>query len=123
MKKSKYMSEERFAELEESLQQALQHARGERHDLRTTVLPAPPKPMKKLIETWDRISAERDELSQALRGDPIARVQVARQAVADAALAGEDLPDLGPTYPNVISFGLLVLILIVRPTGILGRRA
>lgn len=30
---------------------------------------------------------------------------------------------LGPTYPNAISFGLLVLILIVRPTGILGRRA
>jgi branched-chain amino acid transport system permease protein len=30
---------------------------------------------------------------------------------------------LGPAYPNVISFGLLVLILIVRPAGILGRRA
>jgi hypothetical protein len=30
-----------------SLEQALQHARGERHDLRTTVLPAPPMPMKK----------------------------------------------------------------------------
>ncbi len=30
---------------------------------------------------------------------------------------------LGPTYPNAISFGLLVLILIVRPTGLLGRRA
>jgi branched-chain amino acid transport system permease protein len=29
---------------------------------------------------------------------------------------------LGPTYPNAISFGLLVLILIVRPTGLLGRR-
>lgn len=29
---------------------------------------------------------------------------------------------LGPTYPNAISFGLLVLILIFRPTGILGRR-
>ncbi len=29
---------------------------------------------------------------------------------------------IGPTYPNAISFGLLVLILIVRPTGILGRR-
>ncbi|HTO12588.1 MAG TPA: branched-chain amino acid ABC transporter permease [Candidatus Binatia bacterium] len=28
---------------------------------------------------------------------------------------------LGPTYPNAISFGLLVVILIVRPTGILGR--
>jgi branched-chain amino acid transport system permease protein len=29
---------------------------------------------------------------------------------------------LGPTYPNAISFALLVLILIFRPTGILGRR-
>jgi branched-chain amino acid transport system permease protein len=29
---------------------------------------------------------------------------------------------LGPTYPNAISFGLLVLILIFRPTGILGSR-
>jgi len=29
---------------------------------------------------------------------------------------------LGPTYPNAISFGLLVLILIVRPTGLVGRR-
>jgi branched-chain amino acid transport system permease protein len=28
---------------------------------------------------------------------------------------------LGPTYANVFSFGLLVLVLIVRPTGILGR--
>ncbi len=30
---------------------------------------------------------------------------------------------LGPTYPNAVSFGLLVLILIFRPTGLLGRRA
>lgn len=29
---------------------------------------------------------------------------------------------LGPTYPNAISFGLLVLILIFRPTGVLGKR-
>jgi branched-chain amino acid transport system permease protein len=29
---------------------------------------------------------------------------------------------LGPTYPNAISFGLLVLILILRPTGLLGRK-
>ncbi len=28
---------------------------------------------------------------------------------------------IGPTYPNAISFGLLVLILIVRPSGILGK--
>ena len=30
---------------------------------------------------------------------------------------------VGPTYPNAVSFGLLVLILIVRPSGILGARA
>jgi len=30
---------------------------------------------------------------------------------------------LGPTYPNAISFGLVVLILILRPAGILGRRS
>ncbi len=29
---------------------------------------------------------------------------------------------IGPTYPNAISFGLLVLILVLRPTGILGRK-
>jgi len=29
---------------------------------------------------------------------------------------------LGPTYPNAVSFGLLVLILILRPTGLLGPR-
>jgi branched-chain amino acid transport system permease protein len=28
---------------------------------------------------------------------------------------------IGPTYPNAVSFGLLVLILIVRPTGLVGR--
>jgi branched-chain amino acid transport system permease protein len=30
---------------------------------------------------------------------------------------------IGPTFSDVISFGLLVLILIIRPTGILGRAA
>lgn len=28
---------------------------------------------------------------------------------------------IGPTYPDVASFGILVLVLIVRPTGLLGR--
>ena len=30
---------------------------------------------------------------------------------------------LGPTYVNVITFGLLLIILILRPTGVLGRAA
>lgn len=39
------MKEELFAELIESAQEALSHAKGKR-ELRTTVLPAPPAPMK-----------------------------------------------------------------------------
>jgi hypothetical protein len=35
-KKERYMSDEAFGVLEESLDQALQHARGERKDLRVT---------------------------------------------------------------------------------------
>jgi branched-chain amino acid transport system permease protein len=30
---------------------------------------------------------------------------------------------LGSTFVDVVSFGLLVLVLIVRPTGLLGRAA
>ena len=41
----KTLRQERFARLETSLQQALQHARGERYDLRTAVLPAPSPPL------------------------------------------------------------------------------
>jgi excisionase family DNA binding protein len=38
MKKKKYMGDDDFAELHLSLDQAIQHARGERYDLHTTVL-------------------------------------------------------------------------------------
>lgn len=46
-KKKNYMSDEAFAALEGSLEEALEHARGRRPDLRTTVvqLPPPPPPM------------------------------------------------------------------------------
>lgn len=30
---------------------------------------------------------------------------------------------IGPTYTDVVSFGILVLVLVVRPTGLLGRTA
>ncbi|HWQ32554.1 MAG TPA: helix-turn-helix domain-containing protein [Blastocatellia bacterium] len=40
------MKKERFARLQKSLEQALEHAEGRRHDLRTTVVPAPPRAMK-----------------------------------------------------------------------------
>jgi len=41
------MNDASFGELTKSLEQALEHARGDRTDLRTTVLPPPPSPMSK----------------------------------------------------------------------------
>jgi putative transcriptional regulator len=41
------MSDELFGELMQSLDQALQYSRGEQISARTTVLPAPPKPMSR----------------------------------------------------------------------------
>ncbi len=40
-------------------------------------------------------------------------------ALAETALPL--LPGVGPGYENVIAFGVLVLVLIVRPTGLLGK--
>jgi branched-chain amino acid transport system permease protein len=30
---------------------------------------------------------------------------------------------IGPTFTNVVSFGILILVLIIRPKGLLGRTA
>jgi hypothetical protein len=46
MKDKNSLSQDRFARLETSLQQALQHARGQRHDLRVTIVATPPTPKK-----------------------------------------------------------------------------
>jgi putative transcriptional regulator len=46
-KKQKHMSDELFGDLMLSLNQALQYSRGEQINARTTVLPAPPKPMSR----------------------------------------------------------------------------
>ncbi len=52
MKKSeKYMSDEDFAELMESLNQALQYERGQRDDLRVTVLAAPSGKKAKTVKS------------------------------------------------------------------------
>ncbi len=44
MQKAEDVSDEMFAEIEESLQDALEHARGKRADLRTTRIAVPPAP-------------------------------------------------------------------------------
>jgi len=39
------MRDEDFQELLQAVQEAVEHSQGLRHDLRTTILPAPPEPM------------------------------------------------------------------------------
>jgi putative transcriptional regulator len=45
--KKKYMSDDDFALLMQSANEALDHATGKRNDLRVTKLPPPPKPLSK----------------------------------------------------------------------------
>ena len=76
------MSDEAFSELVESLEQAIQHARGERDDLRVTILPAPPRPDSESASA--SIEDEGEERLKAL---------YAEFADEDRALAEEGMED------------------------------
>jgi hypothetical protein len=70
MKKSRqYMSDEKFNLLVESLNQAIEYERGERDDLRVTVLAAPPqkqaKTMKSKTSLRQKLRLEIESLSDA----------------------------------------------------------
>lgn len=62
------MRDEDFQELLEAAQQALEHYEGRRHDLRTTILPAVPKPMgaAAIRALRDRIGASQAVFAMAL---------------------------------------------------------
>jgi len=86
----KYMSDETFSELTESLGQALAHARGERSDLRTTVLPAPPHPMSReeIVELRAELNYSQSVFARVLNVS-VKTVQAWEQGVrvpSDAAL-------------------------------------
>src|SRR5262245_39836931 len=103
MKKGKYMSEERFADLEESLQQALQHARGERHDLRTTVRAAPPKPMKKreIIKLRQQLNLSQPRFASVLNVS-VKTVQAWEQGLREPSDAALKLLTIAKKHPEVL---------------------
>jgi len=102
MKKKKYMSDERFAELEEALQQALQHARGERHDLRTTVRAAPPKPMKKqeIIKLRKQLNLSQPLFASVLNVS-VKTVQAWEQGLREPSHAALKLLTIAKKHPEV----------------------
>lgn len=103
MKKGKYMRDERFAELEESLQQALEHARGERHDLRTTVRIAPPKPMKKtdIVELRQQLNLSQPLFASALNVS-VKTVQAWEQGLREPSDAALKLLTIAKKHPEVL---------------------
>lgn len=103
MKKGKYLSDERFAELEESLQQAAQHARGERRDLRTTVRAAPPKPMKKqeIVKLRQQLNLSQPLFASVLNVS-VRTVQAWEQGVREPSDAALKLLTIAKKHPEVL---------------------
>ena len=103
MKKKKYMGDEDFSELRLSLEQALQHARGERHDLRTTVLPAPPKPMKKqeIVKLRQQLNLSQAVFASVLNVS-VKTVQAWEQGLRQPSDAALKLLTIAKKHPEVL---------------------
>ncbi len=101
------MRDEDFQELLTSVQQAIEHHQGLRHDLRTTILPMPPKPMDAV-----EIGALRERIGLSQRVFAMA-LNVSIKTV-QAWESGARVPDggnlkllrLGEAHPEVV-FGRL----------------
>ena len=101
------MRDEDFQDLLTAVQQAIEHRKGLRHDLRTTILPAPPEPMDAadIRRLRERIGASQAVFAMALN--------VSTKTV-QAWEAGARVPDggnlkllrLGEAHPEVV-FGRL----------------
>ena len=103
MKKQSHMSDERFARLEESLSQAVQHAQGKRHDLRTTTLPAPPRPMKKheIVKLRQQMNCSQAVLARLLNVG-VKTVQAWEQGLREPSDAALKLLTIAKRNPEVL---------------------
>jgi TonB family protein len=83
-KRAKYMSDEAFSELVESFEQAIQHERDERNDLRVTILPAP-------------LQSSSDSLAQASKTSD--KETVVRKS--EVELEQEAIKKVEPVFPPI----------------------
>ncbi len=99
----KALSQERFARLETSLQQALQHARGERRDLRTTVLPAPPPPMQReeIVKLRQQLNYSQAIFARVLNVS-VKTVQAWEQGLREPGDAALKLLTIAKHHPEVL---------------------
>lgn len=102
-KKKEYMSNEVFSELVESMEEARQHAHGERSDLRTTVLPAPPPVLSKteIVELRQRLSCSQSVFAAVLNVS-VKTVQAWEQGVRVPSDAALKLLSVADKHPEVL---------------------
>ena len=83
--------------------QAIQHVRGERHDLRTTVLPAPPKRMKKheIVKLRQQLNLSQAVFAGVLNVS-VKTVQAWEQGLRQPSDAALKLLTIAKKHPEVL---------------------
>jgi putative transcriptional regulator len=102
-KKQKYMSDELFGDLMLSLNQALQYSRGEQINARTTVLPAPPKPMSRqeIINLREQYNCSQSVFARLLNVS-VKTLQAWEQGVRVPSDAALKLLTVAKKHPEVL---------------------
>ena len=101
--KKKYLDDAEFAQLKESFEQALQHTRGERKDLRTTILPKPPAAMKQqdIIQLREKLNQSQAVFAATLNVS-IKTVQAWEQGLRVPSDAALKLLHIAREHPNIL---------------------
>ena len=102
-KKQKYMSDELFGELMQSLDQALRYSQGEQISARTTTLPAPPEPMskKEIIELRERLNCSQAVFAHLLNVS-VKTLQAWEQGLRTPSDAALKLLNIAKNHPEAL---------------------
>lgn len=93
-----------FNELIESLDQAVEHAKGKRQDLRTTILPRPPQPIsqKEIVEIRENLNWSQAIFARALNVS-IKTVQSWEQGLRNPSQAALKLLSIAKKKPQILT--------------------
>ena len=99
----KYMSGELFGDLMQSLDDALRYSRGEQINVRTTTLPAPPKPMtrKEIIKLREQFNCSQAIFARLLNVS-VKTVQAWEQGLRVPSDAALKLLNIAKAHPDAL---------------------
>ncbi len=97
------MDKKLFADLKHSLNEAAEHARGERKDLRTTTLPRPPQKMQSvdIVALRERINASQAVFARYLNVS-VKTVQSWEQGIGRPSGAALKLLSIAKKNPKIL---------------------